>query len=179
MWWRQKLRFLRRDTGAVAAIEFAAAAMLLVVGVLNAIDFGYYIYQRMEVENAAEVGAQAAWKTCYDQSSMLPATENCPGLDAAITTATQSTSLGTAVSLAAGYPTEGYYCVNASGALQLVAAPPSTEPANCSAVGNSSISPGDYIQVGVTYNYAPLFAISVMGASDIRSITMTSWMRLG
>jgi hypothetical protein len=110
---------------------------------------------------------------------MLPATENCPGLDAAITTAIQSTSLGTAVSLAAGYPTEGYYCVSASGTLQLVATPPSTEPADCSAAGDSNTSPGDYIQVGVTYNYAPLFAISVMGASSIRSITMTSWMRLG
>jgi Flp pilus assembly protein TadG len=177
--WRQTLRLLRRDTSGVAAVEFAIATMLLVVGVLNAVDFGYYMYQRIEVENAAEVGAQAAWKTCYDQSSMLPATEYCPGLDAAITTAIQSTSLGTAVSLVSGYPSEGYYCVNSSGALQLVASAQSTEPANCSAVGDSSISPGDYIQVAVTYNYTPLFSISVIGGSSIRSITMTSWMRLG
>src|ERR1700688_1725398 len=103
------LRALRCDTQGTAAIEFAGVAMLLAVGVLNAVDLGYYEYQRMEVENAAEVGAQIAWKTCYDQSSMLPATQNCPGLNTAITSAIQSTSLGTAVSLGSGYPAEGYY----------------------------------------------------------------------
>src|SRR6516164_5205545 len=99
---------------AAAAVEFAAPALLLAVGLLNAIDVGYYAYKRMEVENAAQVGAQAAWKTCYDSSTMLPATQNCAGLNAAITTAIQSTSLGTAIKLALGYPVEGYYCVNTS-----------------------------------------------------------------
>ena len=163
---------------AAAAVEFAAPALLLAVGLLNAVDVGYYAYKRMEVENAAQVGAQAAWKTCYDSSSMLPATQNCAGLNTAITTAIQSTSLGTSVSLAAGYPTEGYYCVTSSNMLQSVGSL-SSKPANCSAVGDSSTSPGDYIQVGVTFTYAPLFAITVMTASGIKSITKTSWMRLG
>src|SRR5215467_11034235 len=101
-----------RDQRGAAAIEFAAAAMLLVVGVLNGVDFGYYTYQRMEVENAAQVGAQVAWKTCYDTSSMLPATTNCGGLTDAIRSAIQMTSLGSNVSLMSGYPTEGYYCVD-------------------------------------------------------------------
>jgi hypothetical protein len=132
----------------------------------------------MEVENAAQVGAQAAWKTCYDSSSMLPATQNCAGLNTAITTAIQSTSLGTSVSVADSYPTEGYYCVTSSNTLQSVGSL-SSKPANCSAAGDSSTSPGDYIQVGVTFAYAPLFAISVMSISGIKSITKTSWMRLG
>jgi hypothetical protein len=51
---------------------------------------------------------------------LLPATKNCPTLNATILTAVHSTSLGSNVSLASGYPVEGYYCVNASGALQLV-----------------------------------------------------------
>lgn len=152
--------------------------MLLSVGVLNAVDLGYYMYQRMEVENAAEVGAQTAWKTCYDQSTMLPATTKCSGLNAAITTAIQSTSLGTSVSLASGYPTEGYYCVNASNALQSVGSL-SAKPSDCSAAGNSNTSPGDYIQVGVTFKYAPLFGITVMSAWGVTSISMTSWMLLG
>ena len=171
-------RLFRRDTRGTAAIEFAGCAMLLVMGLLNAVDLGYYEYQRMEVENAAEVGAQTAWKTCYDQSSMLPATQNCPGLNTAITTAIQSTSLGTAVSLASGYPAEGYYCVNASNALQSVGSL-SSKPANCSAAGNANASPGDYIQVRVTFSYAPLFGVTVMSAWGITSISMTSWMRLG
>jgi Flp pilus assembly protein TadG len=157
------LRLFRRDARGTAAIEFAGSALFLVVGLLNAVDLGYYEYRRMEVENAAQVGAQ----------------QHCAGLNAAITTAIQSTSLGTAVSLASGYPTEGYYCVNASNALQSVGSL-SSKPADCSAVGNASTTPGDYIQVEVTFTYAPLFnGLTVMSASGITSISMTSWMRLG
>jgi Flp pilus assembly protein TadG len=173
-----KLRAFPQDACATAAIEFAGAAMFLVMGLLNATDLGYYMYQRMEVENAAHAGAQAAWKTCYDQSSMLPATENCPGLNGAITTAIQSTSLGNAVALASGYPTEGYYCVNSSNVLQSVGSL-SAKPSDCSAAGSSTTSPGDYVQVEVTYAYSPLFAVSVMGLSSVRSIIKTSWMLLG
>jgi Flp pilus assembly protein TadG len=173
-----RLRRFPQDARATAAIEFAGAAMFLVTGLLNATDLGYYMYQRMEVENAAHAGAQAAWKTCYDQSSMLPATENCVGLTGAITTAIQSTSLGTAVALASGYPTEGYYCVNSSNVLQSVGSL-SAKPSDCSAAGSSTTSPGDYVQIEVTYAYSPLFAVSVMGLSSIRSIIKTSWMLLG
>ena len=173
------LRLFRRDTRGTAAIEFAGSAILLVAGLLNAVDLGYYEYRRMEVEYAAEVGAQIAWSTCSDQSTMLPATQNCPGLNTAITSAIQSTSLGTAVSLASGYPAEGYYCVNSSGALQSVGSL-ANKPANCSAAGNANVSPGDYIRVGVTFSYAPLFpGVTVMSVWGITSINMTSWMRLG
>jgi Flp pilus assembly protein TadG len=169
----------RRNARGTAAIEFAAASMVLVVGVLNAVDLGLYEYQRMEVENAAQVGAQAAWQTCNDTSSMLPATQNCPGLAAAITAAIQSTSLGTGVALASGYPAEGYYCVNSSGAMQSVGSLAS-RPADCSAVGSASTSPGDYLQVQVAFRYASLFpGVTVMGAWGISSISATSWMRLG
>ena len=174
---RRRLRALREDTWASAAIEFAGTAGLLSVGLLNAVDVGYYMYQRMQVENAAQVGAQAAWKTC--PQSLLPATLNCAGLNAAITAAIHSTSLGTAVGLAAGYPAEGYYCVNASNLLQSVGSL-QNRPTDCSATGNATTTPGDYIQVRVSYSYSPLFpGITVMSATGISAITMTSWMRLG
>jgi Flp pilus assembly protein TadG len=172
------IRHFCRDGRGTAAIEFAAGSLLLILGVLNAVDVGFYEYKRMEVENAAQVGAQAAWKTCYDTTSMLPATVNCSGLNAAVAAAIQSTSLGTSVSLVAGYPTEGYYCVNSSNVLQSVGSL-SNKPANCSVAGNSNIGPGDYIQVAVTYAYVPLFPMSVMSAWGVNSINMTSWMRLG
>ena len=176
---QRTLRSFCRDTRGVAAIEMAFVALLLVVTVLNGVDVGLYAYKNMEVKNAGQVGAQAGWKTCYDSSSMLPATQNCAGLNSAITTAIQSTSLGTAVTLASGYPQEGYYCANSSGALQSVGSL-SNKPKNCSAAGNSNVAPGDYIQVAVTYPYAPLFpGLTVMGALGVSSITTTSWMRLG
>lgn len=176
-WLHQNRRAFRHDRRGTAAVEFALAATLLVVALLNAVDFGYYMYQRMEVENAAEAGAQAAWKTCSDQSTMLPATENCANLTTAITAAIQNTSLGTAIALTSGSPTEGYYCVNASNTLQAVGSL-SSKPTDCSSVGRASVSPGDYIQVSVTCPYAPLFGISLMTASGITSINMTTWMRL-
>lgn len=183
---RQAIARLRDDQSGVAALEFALVGLFLVVGLLNAVDVGYYTYQRMTVENAAQAGAQAAWKNCSDPSTMLPATVNCTtgngaaaNLSDAITAAIQSSSLGTAITLVSGYPAEGYYCVNATGMLQAVGSL-SSKPSNCSAAGNSALSPGDYVQVGVTYTYAPLFpGISVMGASGITAITMTAWMRLG
>ncbi|MBS0237112.1 MAG: hypothetical protein JSS54_16100 [Proteobacteria bacterium] len=151
--------------------------MLLLIGLLNAVDLSFYALKRMDVENAAEIGAQAAWKACSD-SAKLPATLNCSGLNAAITTAIQATSLGTSVSLASGYPSESYYCVDSSNALQPVGSL-SSKPADCSSVGNASTSPGDYVQVQVTYPYKPLFGLTVLGASGLTSISMTSWMRLG
>jgi Flp pilus assembly protein TadG len=191
----KKFRWFGADARGVAGIEFAVTGLMLAGALLNAVDVGYYIYRRMEVENAADVGAQAAWKTCSSQSSLLPATQNCTvangastSLNSAITAAIQSTSLGTAVTLATGYPEEGDYCVNASNLLQCVGSLSTTAPANCSATGqqstcsaagNASATPGDYILVQVTYPYQSLFpGLTVMGALGITSITKTSWMRL-
>jgi Flp pilus assembly protein TadG len=186
----QKLAMLRADARGVAAIEFAFTGLMLVLGLLNAVDVGFYAYRRMEVENAAEVGAQAASKSWSNQASPLPATQNDePQMNNAITTAIQSTSLGAAVSLVSGYPTEGDYCLNASNVLQCVGSLSSPPPAscsatgqqpNCAAAGNANASPGDYIQVQVTYPYQPLFpGVSVMGILGISSITKTTWMRMG
>ncbi len=177
-----KLRLFGANAWGVAGIEFALTGLVLVIGLLNAVDVGYYAYRRMEVENAAEVGAQAAWKNCTDpQNTMLPVTQNCPGLNTAITTAIQSTSLGTAVSLASGYPAEDYRCVNSSNVLQSVGSVSSPKPANCAAAGNPSGTAGDYLQVGVTCQYQSLFPgpISVMSVSGVSSITKTTWMRMG
>jgi hypothetical protein len=97
-------------------------------------------------------------------------------MNAAVTTAIQSTTLGTAVSLASGYPAEGYYCVGSSNTLQYQGSV-SSPPTACA----SGVAPGDYLQVGVTYPYQSLFPglISVMSASGVTSITKTSWMRMG
>jgi Flp pilus assembly protein TadG len=170
---------LRRDRRGIAAIEFAMMAGMLAVGLLNTVDLAFYMYTRMEVENAAEMGVQAAWNICTDQTTMLPATQNCAGLNTAIGNAIKGSSLGTSVTLVTGSPVEGYYCVNTYGQLQSVGSL-NNKPADCSAAGNAALRPADYLQVSVTYDYAPLFpGITIMSASGITTITMTSWMRLG
>jgi Flp pilus assembly protein TadG len=137
-------------------IEFALVAPILVVLIINILDFSMLIWARMQVDYSAQMGAQAAYKTC--STGTLPAknSTNCPNLNTAVMTAAQSTSLGTAVGLATGSPSEIYYCVSGT-TLQSVATYPSSPPADCSAYGSASL-PGDYIEVDVTYSYSPAFA---------------------
>jgi Flp pilus assembly protein TadG len=149
------------DQRGVAAIEFGFFAIFLSLALVNVTDVSIYIYQRMQAENATQVAAQAAWKAC--DLSQLPATTKCPGLATAVQNALGSTSLGTRVSLISGSPSEGYYCVNSSNALQYVS-DVSSKPADCTAAGMPSLQPGDYIQVQTTFPYAPLFpGLSVTG----------------
>ena len=165
------------DQRGVAAIEFGIFSILLFASLANVTDVSIYIYQRMEVENATEVAAQAALKAC-GSGSTLPATTNCANLLTAITTAMQSTSLGTAVTLQSGSPSEGYKCVNASGALQAVSGVTS-RPANCAAAGMPSLLPGDYITIQTTFTYTPIFAKLSVAAGFPSPITRSAMLRLG
>jgi Flp pilus assembly protein TadG len=152
----RRLRELATATGATAAIEFALVAPILATLLLNIVDFSMMLRAQLEVDNAAEAGAVAAYTTCV--SSARPATTNCSTLTSVVTTAAQSTSLGTNVSLASGSPSETYYCATSGNVLQSVgaySAPPS--PFNCSAAGNASETPGDYVAVNVTYSFTPIF----------------------
>jgi Flp pilus assembly pilin Flp len=169
-----KVNAIRTDRRGVAAIEFSLFVGFLSVAVLNTADVSIYIYKRMQVENATEMGAQAAWKACgLDQ---LPATTNCSGFLTAVQNGIHSTSLGTQVSLQSGYPTEGWYCVDGSGVLQYIS-DYSTKPADCSAVG-TTYKPADYVIIQTTYTYTPLFGgISVAGAFTT-PIIKTTMMRL-
>jgi Flp pilus assembly protein TadG len=173
---KTKLRILNTDRRGIAGVEFAIFASILSVAVLNAVDVSIYIYQRMQVENATQMGAQAAWKTC--DTNHLPAITNCSGLTTAIQRAVQSTSLGTLITLQTGSPSEGYYCVNSSNSLQYMSGV-TTKPADCSAAGMSSLQPGDYIQVSTTFTYAPLFGSLSVGSRFTTPITRTALMRLG
>ena len=151
-------------TDGNVTIEFAFVAMILVVMIMNILDFSRLIWARMEVDYAAQMGAQAAYKTC--STGTLPATTNCSGLSTAVTNAIQATSLGTAVTLASGSPSETYYCVSGT-TLQSVgtySSPPT--PFNCSAAGSSSTIPGDYMAVSVTYSYTPAFSGLTLASSQ-------------
>lgn len=166
------------DQRGSSALEFAMFAGILCFGLLNTADISIYIYKRMQVENATEMAVQAAWKACDPSQGYLPATTSCPGLTAAITGAVRSTSLGDQVAFQAGSPTEGYYCLNSSGALQFVGAVTSNPPADCSATGLSTQEPADYIQIATTYAYAPLFPGVTVASTFTTPIVKTGMMRL-
>jgi hypothetical protein len=127
----------------------------------------------MQVDYAAQMGAQAAYVTCA--SGPLPAMSNCTNLNNAVSTAIQSTSLGNGVSLTSSpsSPSEAYYCV-LNNTLQSVATYPSSpSPNDCSAYGQSSVTPGDYIEIDVNYSYSPTFpGLSLASARTLNGKSM-------
>ena len=171
----KQFRLIWSDQRGVSAIEFAFIAGFLSLGLVNIADLSIYIYKRLELENATQMGAQAAWKTCDLQH--IPATTNCPGLLTAVTNAVHSTSLGTQVSLQAGSPSEGYYCLNSSNTLQYVSNV-NTKPANCSTVGMPELQPIDYIKITTKFDYVPMFPAITVGSMLDTPIIKTTLMRL-
>lgn len=166
------------DRGGAAGVEFALWLSVLLIPMLNVVDIGVYIHRRMQVEEAAQVAAQMVWETC-DTRAKLPATDaaRCPLLPDRIIAAAQSTSLGDLVELSG--VTEAYLCVDGSGVLQQVAAPPDAPPADCTQAGGlATTAPGDYVTVTVSYDYAPLFEGVSLGGIMTTPIVRTSTMRL-
>jgi Flp pilus assembly protein TadG len=153
-------------------IEFAFIAPIFIVLIVNILDFSSLIWDQMEVDYSAQMGAQAAHKTC--STGTLPAASNCTNLNIKVTSAIQSTSLGTGVTLATGSPSEIYYCVSGT-TLQSVATYPSSPPADCSAYGSAS-APGDYIKVDVTYSYSP--TLNGLSLASAQTLTGTATERL-
>jgi Flp pilus assembly protein TadG len=170
------------DRRGAAAAEFALVLGLLVIPLLNVIDLGTYVFQRMELENATQVAAQAAWATCSLPAN-LPATPNsyqkCLSLPTAMTTAVQSTPLGSGVAVTA--TSEDYKCVSATtGQLVSTGTFPTKPSSNCSPYGGyATDAPGDYILITASYNYAPLFSDVSVASLLTTPIVRTAWMRLG
>lgn len=172
-----RLRHYRSEQGGAAAAEFALVLSLLAIPILNVVDFALYAWNRMQVDNAAQVAAQAAWATCVPPT-FLPATSNCPGMTAAVTAAAQSTTLGTGITVTS--TTENYYCVNTStNALVTVGTFPGTKPGDCSSVGSADDTPGDYVRVTVSYTYTPVFPGVTIVSFLTTPVVREAWMRLG
>lgn len=177
------LRYYRRDQQGAAAVEFALVVTLLTVPVLNVIDLAMYAWDRMQVDNAAQIGAQAAWSTCAAPTNH-PATPNsyanCTGMPAAVTQAVQSTSLGANVTWSA--TAEGYYCILPGGTLKFVAAANGNPPSDCSKNGTGGLSsdkPGDYVQITAQYTFTPIFSAVSIASTLASPISRQAWMRLG
>jgi Flp pilus assembly protein TadG len=168
----------RADHGGAAAAEFALVLGFLLIPLLNAMDFGIYIYQAMELNGAAQAAAEAALVTCGGNVNTLPATQNCKALLSAMTTAAQSTSLGSAVAISS--PSENYYCTDSSGVLvQVGNISTGDQPVDCSAVvPGSTDAPGDYVLITASFTYNPVFPAASLASLLTTPITKTVWMRL-
>jgi Flp pilus assembly protein TadG len=170
------IRKFAKDSKGLAAIEFAIIAGVLCISVLNVSDLALYLFDDMQVKNAAEMGAQAAWSAC--DLNHVPVTIRCGGYTTAVTRAVQSTSLANGITLQTGSPQEGFYCVNSAGALQYIA-DPYNPPNDCTAAGTPANQPGDYIMVRTTYTWTSLFPGMSVASALPHTMTSTAWMRLG
>jgi Flp pilus assembly protein TadG len=188
------------DERGAAAAEFALWAAVLIPIVASATDLGFYVFQRMQVKQAAQMAAQTVWQTCSSAANPgnLPAAQTCvstQNLVAKMTAAAQSTGLGSNVSLGTSH--EDFDCVDDSGALTNVgtqdgvipvsgsATAPKVNVTTCASASVSGSSftgnnaaPGDYVTVSVTYTYTPLFGGASIAALLNPSITETAWTRL-
>ncbi len=165
-------QMLFRNERGMAGVEFALIASVLCYLVLNGIDVARYAWIRMQVDNASQIGAQAAWKTC--DPNKIPVSKKCPDFNAAITAAVQSSSLQPSAILQGA--SAGYYCVDAVEALKFVAE--LTPPSNCQATGRVDLTPGYYAVVEIRYTFAPLFADLTVAKLFSPSITKTARVRL-
>lgn len=181
--------FWGAERGA-AAVELVLWTSAMILPVVNVVDLGVYVFQRMQVETAAHAAVNAAWHDCditATTSAPPPAITTCKAAVSSVITdmqtAAQSTSLGNAVTLATADISEGYYCADSTGALTLItsigtaASPPSKNPSIPTCAGSTTLA-GDYILATVNYTYTPLFSsasiVSVLGTN----IQKTAWMRL-
>ena len=118
------------DGSGVVAIEFAFIAPLLVLMFVCLADLGLGIYAKMQVNNAAQYGAQYALVNGYDASAITAAVKSSS--DVGSLTVTPSSICG---------------CPGANGVLPTL---------TCGIGCTDGSTPGTYVRVSVTHSYATL-----------------------
>jgi Flp pilus assembly protein TadG len=136
-------RLLRRGATAsdgAAAIEFAIIAPLLILMLIGTVDLGIGTYQSMQVQNAAQAGAEYAMARGFNASAISSAVTNATGLQ------------GIAVS-----PTPSQFC----------GCPSETgiTTAVCSSVCPSGAMAGTYITVSAQLTYTTLLPYPLLPSS--------------
>jgi Flp pilus assembly protein TadG len=152
------------DRSGLAAFEVVIWLGVLFPALLSIVDLGTFAFVRMQVENAAQVGAQAAWSNCDS-----PPLSNCPTITAAVDAAVGDTSLGGSVARL-GEVAGGYYCTDID-TQELVA---NGTASTC----DDGRRAGYYAQVTATYAFNPLFPGVSVGELLPDAISQTAWTRL-
>jgi Flp pilus assembly protein TadG len=117
------------DTSGVAAIEFGIIAPILVLMVVAAADIGMGFYRKIQVEGAAQAGAQWAIRNGFDTNAITNA----------VTSATSASSISVS-------PAPAQFCGCATGT--------NISSATCGTTCPSGVQVGTYATVSaqMTYN---------------------------
>jgi hypothetical protein len=145
-------------------MEFALALGLLSIPILNVVDLSFYAFNWMQTQNAAQMGAQAAFSNCNTTSS-LPAALNCYGANSAnnmtlydvVYQGIEESALGNTVTLTSGSVTDAYYCSTSSSVLTQVGS------AGVSYADSGVVAPGTPGTAPNTADVAPSDSSSTCG----------------
>ncbi|MGY4285517.1 Flp pilus assembly protein TadG [Bradyrhizobium sp. LM2.7] len=129
-----------RDNGGAAAIEFAFMIPLLSLMVVSVSDIGLAVYRKMQVENAAQAGAQYAIVHGFDTSS----------ISSAVTSATNSTAITASPS-----PVQFCGCPTSTG----------ISSASCGTVCTGGAQAGTYARVSAQATYYTLINYQIVAAT--------------
>jgi hypothetical protein len=175
-------RWLSSTRGA-AAYEFALWLGVLTPLILNAVDLGYYSFQAVQVRQAAQAGAQTALVLCAGANSTPPVSANCANFSSRVSTAIQSTSLGSNVTWATS--SEGWYCVDTTSSLTLqgtaetiTAGVASGSMASTAPTCANTNSASDYVLISTSFTFHPLFNRVTVASLLSSTITYTAPVRV-
>jgi Flp pilus assembly protein TadG len=129
-----------RQEGGAAAIEFAFMIPLLSLMVISVTDIGLAVYRKMQVENAAQAGAQYAIVHGFDTSS----------ISSAVTSATNSTAI-----TASPAPVQFCGCPTSTG----------ISSASCGSVCTGGAQAGTYARVSAQATYYTLINYQLVAAT--------------
>jgi len=131
------VRSLARDIHGVAAIEFAIVAPMLVLAMVCTADLGLGIYRKMQVQNAAQAGAEYAIVHGY--------------VSASITTAVSNATTFSGIS-ATPAPSQFCGCPSSTG----------VTTTDCGGTCSGGSSPGTYVSVGAQAKYTTILPYPIM-----------------
>ncbi|MGA0604114.1 TadE/TadG family type IV pilus assembly protein [Caulobacter sp. KR2-114] len=162
------LRRFLADRGGAAAAELALILGLLTIPLMSVVDLGVYAFERMQVQNAAQMAAQSLWSTC-STTAYWPVTKFCSTGQSNATLGAQQSSLGTDVTVSS--IVDGYYCMDTTGTPQAIGSTGTystpltlTKPTSCGSGTWSSTAPAEYVTVTVAYTYKPAFGSVSVGS---------------
>ena len=136
-------RFFARAAGSTsgaAAIEFGIVVPLLALMVTCVIDLGFGIYYKMQVEDAAQIGAQWAMKNPFDATM----------ISNAVTSATNASAITAS-------PAPFQFCGCATGS--------SVSTATCGATCPGGAQAGTYATVSAQRTYNTILSYPILPSS--------------
>lgn len=149
-------RVLRKDESGIAAVEFGIIAPVLVLLTVCTSDLGLAIYSDMQMQNAAQAGADYALVHATSGSVNLGSVRN------AITAATGCSWSSNGCSGITASASQFCGCPGANGVTNVGS--PSGTPPTCSAFSCSGNPAGMYVTATASTTYATLLSYPIIPA---------------